>query len=210
MDLNQPRLQTIIQQGSILPMIHTKEATQGSRYLFKDWAHGYIINAQDFLIQSPGFLLNYDKISGNLILTQDKVSAIAIDKDKTKSFTLFDSFNQPYTFALVPGIDKSHYVQVIAAGNNYNIFKLIKTKFVAANYSTDGLASTGNNFDEYADETTYYVIGKSGNPQKITLKKKSLKEAFNDDQVKLNQYFKTNDGDIDDNYLKDLGGYMNK
>jgi hypothetical protein len=70
--------------------------------------------------------------------------------------------------------------------------------------------STGNHYDEYADENTYYVVGKTGVPQKITLKKKSLKEAFSADPAKLNQYFSTNDGDIDDNYLKNLGDYMNK
>jgi len=209
-NLSQNTPPAMMQQGSIMPVIHTKEATQGSRYYFKDWVHGYIVNAGDSLVQNPGFLLNYDKISGSLILTQDRVSVIAIYKDKVKSFTLFDALNQPLTFTIVPQIDKTHYVQVIAAGNNYGIYKLTKTKFVESNYSSDGLASTGNNYDEYADEGTYYVIGKGGAPQKISLRKKALKEAFSADQGKLNQYFQANNADIDDNYLKDLGDYMNR
>ena len=47
-------------------------------------------------------------------------------------------------------------------------------------------------------------------PSKIAPRKKALKEVFNADQGKIDQYFKTNNGDIDDNYLKDLGDYMNK
>jgi len=201
---------TLMAGGSILPAIHTKDATQGSKTLFKDWVHGYVINSGDSLVQNPGFLLNYDKMAGTLLLTEDKASMIALYKDKVKSFTLFDMLNQPYTFTIVPAIDKSHYVQVISSGNNYSIYKLTKTKFIASNYSSDGIASVGNNYDEYEDEFTYYVLGKSGVPQKISLKKKSLKEAFNESPDKLNQYFKTNDGDIDDGYLHDLGDYMNK
>ena len=135
----------IMQQGSIMPSIHVKDATQGSRTLFKDWVHGYIVNSGDTLIQNPGFLLNYDKIGGNLLLTKDKVSTVAIFKNSVHSFTLFDVFNQPYTFTFAPAIDKKHYVQVIADGNNYKIYKLTTTKFVESNYTSDGLASSGNN-----------------------------------------------------------------
>jgi len=205
-----PNTLPITTQGSIMPSIHIKEATQGSRTLFKDWVHGYIVNSGDTLVQSPGFFLNYDKIGGSLLLTRDKVSTIAVYRDKVHSFTLFDNLNQASTFTMVPEIDKKHYVQVLAAGKNYQIYKLTTTKFIASNYSSDGIGSQGNNYDEYADEYTYYVARKGGAPQKISLRKKSLKEAFNADLPKLNQYMQTNDGDIDDNYLKALGDFMNK
>jgi hypothetical protein len=212
MDLsNKSTVASDFTQGSVVTIIHTKDATQGSPYFFKDWAHGYIVNAQDTLIQSPGFLLNYDKMKGVLILTKDKVSMISIYQDKVKSFTLFDVLNQQYTFTIVPEIDKSHYVQVISVGNNYKIYKAVKTKFIPSNYSNDGLASTGNNFDLYDDEFTYYLLNvKTSQLQKITLKKKALKQAFGGEEKKADDYFKSNAGDIDDNYLAALGDYMNK
>jgi len=46
--------------------------------------------------------------------------------------------------------------------------------------------------------------------QKIALKKKAIKEAFAADEDKVTAYFKTNDSDIDENYLHDLGDYMNR
>lgn len=199
------------QQGSAITLIHTKGATQGSRYLFKTWVHGYVVNAQDSLVQNPGILLNYDKTGGRLMLTKDRVSAIAIYQDKVKSFTLFDTFDQPYTFTIVPEIDKTHYVQVLSSGNNYRIYKAIKTRFVAANYESDGLASSGNDFDQYEDEFTYYILNvKTNQLQKISLKKKAIKQAFAAEEKKTNDYFKTNDGDIDDGYLTAIGDYMNK
>jgi hypothetical protein len=198
-------------QGAVFPVFTHKEATQGSRYLFDDWVHGYVVTAADSVIQNPVLFFNYDKIGGGLLLTKDKHAAIEVYRENVKSFTLFDALNQPLTFAPVPEIDKTHYVQVIASGNNYKIYKTIKTKFIASNYESDGLASTGNNFDLYQDEFDYYILNvKTNQLQKIGLKKKVLKQAFAADGTKADGYFKTNDGDIDDNYLASLGDYMNK
>jgi hypothetical protein len=197
-------------QGAILPQFNHREDTKGIRLFFSGWMHGFVVNATDSTIQNPLLFFNYDKIGGSLLLTKDKHVVIQIAKRSIKSFTIFDELNQPHTFNVIPAIDTGHFVQLIAGGNNYSIYKLTKTEFIKSNFSTDGVASSGNHYDEYADENTYYVIGKSGAPQKIALKKKSLKEAFNGDSNKLNQYFSTNSGDIDDNYLKDLGDYMNK
>jgi hypothetical protein len=173
--------------------------------------HGYVVNAHDSTIQSPALFFNYDKMGGSLLLSKDKRAAIEVYNENVKSFTLFDALNQPSTFTMVPEIDKSHYVQVLASGNNYKIFKAIKTKFIASNYSTDGLAATGNNFDLYEDEFTYYILNvKTNQMQKISLKKKVLKQAFVAEEAKADGFFKTNDGDIDDNYLASLGDYMNK
>jgi hypothetical protein len=200
-----------ITQGDAIVAFSHREATQGSRYFFKNFVQGYVINAQDSLVQDPVFQLDYDKIGGNLLLTKDRRTVIAVYNEKVKSFTLFDALNQPYSFTLVPAIDKTHYVQVIADGNNYKIYKAVKTTFVASNYSTNGLTSTGNNYDEYQDEYTYYLLNvKANQVQKISLKKKALKLAFAADETKADSYFKTNDSDIDDNYLAALGDYMNK
>jgi hypothetical protein len=198
-------------QGAIFPVFTHKEETQGSRYLFNTWVHGYVVNAKDSIIQSPLLWFNYDKMSGGLLLTKDKHAAIEVYRENVKFFTLFDALNQPSTFTMAPEIDKTHYVQVIASGNNYKIYKAVSTKFIKSNYESDGLASTGNNFDLYQDEFTYYILNvKTNQLQKIGLKKKALKQAFAADETKADSYFKTNDSDIDDNYLASLGDYMNK
>jgi len=198
-------------QGAIFPVFIHKEETQGSRYLFNTWVHGYVINSRDSLIQNPSLFFNYDKMGGGLLLTKNKHAAIEVYRENVKSFTLFDALNQPSTFAKVPEIDKTHYVQVIASGNNYKIYKSVTTKFIKSDYHSDGLASTGNNFDLYEDEFTYYILNvKTNQLAKIALKKKALKQAFVADENKANNYFKSNDGDIDDSYLASLGDYMNK
>ncbi|HZY37999.1 MAG TPA: carboxypeptidase-like regulatory domain-containing protein [Mucilaginibacter sp.] len=200
----------VIQQGSILPSFTVKQETRGSRYFFQGWVHGFVINAKDSLIQRPEFLFDYDKTEGGLLLSQDGKSAVEIDRDLVKSFTLYGQDGEMSSFDNVPAISKNRYAEVIEKGNKYKIYKLINTEFIKSNYQTNGISSSGNQYDEYVDNSTYYVIGNDGAPRKIALKKKSLKEAFNDDLNKLNDFMKTNDGDIDDNYLAALGDYMNK
>jgi hypothetical protein len=198
--------------GSILPVFRPRDETQGSRYFFKGWVHGYVVTSKDSIVQNSGFKFDYDKIGGGLLLTKDQKSAIEIDKDLIKSFTLYDNLNKPYTFERVPQIDNNHYIQVMANGNKYKIYKATKTSFIRANYSTDGLSSTGNNYDEYIDDNTYYVYDvKTQTLQKLAFKKKSIKEAFTKDQDKLNKFMADHSSDdIDEFYLVSLGSYMNE
>jgi hypothetical protein len=199
-------------QGSIFPVFSPKEATVGSRYFFPAWVHGYVINAQDSLIQNPGFFFNYDKMGGGLLLTKDKNAAIQIDKDLVKSFTLFDNTNTPYMFEDAPAIDTKHYTQVLATGNKYKIYKSISTKFVKANYASDGIMATGHDYDEFVSENVYYVLNEQNNQlQKIDLKKKAIKAAFSGEADKLGKFMADHSDDtIDDTYLSSLGAYMNE
>jgi len=198
--------------GAIFPSFSHKEATEGSRYLLTQWSHGYVVNAQDSIIQKPTFYFNYDKMGGGLLLSQDKRSAIEVDKGLVKSFTLVDAANVSYTFERIPDVDPTHYVQILSTGKKYKIFRTVKTKFVKADYATNGIASTGNNYDSYQDTYEYYVLDLHNNSrQKLDLKKKSIKADFAADAEKVNKFVTDHSDDsIDDSYLSSLGSYMNE
>jgi len=197
--------------GSILPSFNPKEETEGSKYFIKGWAHGYVVTMKDSTIQDPGFFYDYDKMGGGLLLSKDKRSAIEVNRDIVKSFTLYDNSNVAYTFANVSQINPTHYVEVLVSGDKYKIYKTIKTTFEKENFSSDGVMSQGHNYDLYTDESTYYVYEvKTNTLQPIALKKKSLKEAFAKDADKLNKYMSDNSGTIDDFYLTNLGEFMNE
>ena len=189
-----------------------KQEAHGSRYFFEDWVHGYFINPADSLAQNSAYLYNYDKIGGDLLITPNRSSAVAVDPAQFKSFTLFNNSGEGFTFQKIAAIDNNHYVQVLAAGSKYNIYKKIYTHFQKANYSTNGMSSSGNNYDEYIDEPTYYIIDVQTNAvQKLSLKKKALKDAFAKDADKLNKFMSEHaNDDIDDTYLAGLGSYMNQ
>lgn len=199
-------------QGAIFPQFNPKEETQGSRYLFKDWVAGWVINTTNEMIKNPHYVYNYDKMGGGLLATKDGHSAIEVNRDIVKYFSLVGENGDTVTFANIPLLDRTHYVQVISEGNKFGIYKVVKTKFEKANYTTDGVMSQGNNFDSYTDEYSYYMIdAQSGKAQPIALKRKAIKSLFTADVTKVNKFIEDHAADnIDDNYLRNLGIYMNE
>ncbi|MBB3056708.1 hypothetical protein [Mucilaginibacter gotjawali] len=196
--------------SSILPVFTYTEVTHGSQYLFDDWVKGVLISTDGTVYNDPSYGFAYNKVDGALLFTKDRKSAIQVDDSKIKSFTLYDKQDYPENFILMPIIDPAHFVQVIADGNKYKIYKLTITHFVKNNYHNEGMTSTGNNYDEYVDDYTYFVTMNGGAPQKMGLKKKSLREVFKNELDKLNSFFTTNDEPINDIYLRKLGDYLNK
>ncbi|WP_413670318.1 carboxypeptidase-like regulatory domain-containing protein [Mucilaginibacter sp. Mucisp86] len=187
-----------------------QEGLHGSRFLFNDWVHGFGITPKDSLKQSDVYLFNYDKVAGNLIFTRTKKTAMIVVKEEIKGFTLFDENAQPYVFEDVPAINPKKYVQVLSSGSKYKIYKDLGTTFIKASFSTNGITSSGNNYDEYKDEAVYYIVKAGAQPQKVELKSKAIKAAFPADADKVKKFFSDNEGDIDDNYLKALGDYLNQ
>jgi hypothetical protein len=206
------RVNTMNATGNGTVSVTTRqEATQGSRYLYDYWVHGYVISAADSIVQNTHYLFNYDKMNGSLMVNKDNNTVLQIDGNSFKSFVLFDKQVSNHVFVKVPAISPQRYVEVIADGPKYKIYKDIATKFHKADFSTNGIASTGNNYDEYIDQNFYYVIKEGGQPVKLQLKKKALKEAFAADVDKLNKFMSVaGSGDIDEVYLKQLGEAMNK
>lgn len=190
---------------------HQKGNVHGNRYLFDNFVHGFFINSSGNLAHAGDYTFDYDKIGGGLLLTRDNVNVMQLSWDQIKSFTLFSNKDETFTFEEAPSIDISHYVQVISSGKKYKIYKLIKTKFVRADYVNTGVTQHGNDYDEYVDDADFYVWDVQANKaQKFALKKKSLKDGFPNDADKVNKYVSDNKGSIDEAYLGKLGNYMNQ
>jgi hypothetical protein len=198
--------------GGNLFNVSTKEDTKGSRYLVGDgWAKGYVVDKNGASIKNDNFSYNYDKINGSLLLTQDKRAAVDVDRDQIKSFTIYDKLDQPQTYELVTSIDPTHYSQVLSNGSKYKVYKYTKTTFVKSNFQTNGMTSTGNRYDEYVDEPTYYVLNvKTSALQKISLKGKAIKQVFAADADKVKAYFSDHaDDDINETFLSNLADSLN-
>lgn len=190
---------------------HEKGNLRGNRYLFDHFVHGYIVNRDNRLVYNQVYLVNYDKISGLPVLTDDNENILQFSWDQLIAFTLFNGNDTRVSFVKEPTIDNAHFLQVLASGEKYKIYKLIKTKFVRADYVNSGVISHGNDYDEYVDDTDYYVWDvRSGRAQKIALKKKSIKDGFPAEADKVNKYLADAKGSIDDAWLSKLGDYMNQ
>ena len=189
-----------------------QEELHGSPYLFNNWVHGYALTNLDSIKENDGYLFNYEKTSGILLYTDDGKTMNALDRTNIKKFIFFDDNAQPVTFESVPAIDPKHYLQVLGSGKKYNIYKQLNTKFLKADFQTNGISSSGNNYDSYVDEGKYYIYQvNNGGFHEISLRKKSIKAAFPAEISKINTFMSQHDADeLDDNYLKNLGDFINE
>lgn len=197
--------------GGVLAPGHQKGNVHGNQYLFNTFVPGYFIQTSGELVYDPNARLDYDKIGGLLLRTTDNKTMGELSTGDVKSFSLFGDHDKLVTFVKLPAVDQTHYVQSLASGKKYNIYKTIKTKFVHSDYVNTGVSSHGNDYDEYVDDSDYYVTaGPDGQPKKLSLRKKGIKEAFAADADKVSKFMSENSGDIDDDYLSKLGDYLNQ
>ena len=203
-------LPTFMTEEGQVAVAHRNARLVGSRYLFDTFAHGYFTYRADKRFYNQSCLFNYEKVSGFLLITVDKHNVREVDRGEIKSFTLYDKADQRYDFEQVPEIDKIHYLQVLACGAKYKILKLIKTGFTSSGVAHTASGDIGQDHDEFVDETEYYVFNVQTNQvQKVTLKKKALKEAFPKETDKVNKFMSENSGTLNDAYLGKLGAYIN-
>jgi hypothetical protein len=189
-----------------------KDETRGTRYLFPNWVKGTVVDSASHLFNNPSFLFNYDKMNHGLLLTTDKKDVNEIEKVDIKSFTLINDMGVPSVFVRIPFIDSAVFFQPIGENSgDYAAYKLTTTKFVKANFKTDGMVETGKNYDEYVDITEYYIVYNNGKQyKKVELSKKSLKKAFGDNPKAAAYFVQYKSDDVDENYLSFLMRALNQ
>jgi hypothetical protein len=199
--------------GSYLSVFLNKENTVGSRYLFDRWVKGKIVSLQDVVISNDSFLFNYDKVSRILIATPDKQNIIEINLNVVKSFTLTDS-DEEMVFEKMPMInDRDFFIGLVKNKDKYSLYKMVKTKFEKANYTTNGIFESGKKYDEFIDEFEYYIVFPGEKEfKKIGLKRKSIKEVLVKEEKKVKEYFSNGNeaATIDESFLKGLITFLNQ
>jgi hypothetical protein len=199
-----------LNSGATLPMITHQEDTKGSRYLLKSFAPGVIVDNAGHIITDSFNLLNYDKIDGQLMIATDARNYLEVDKEKVVAFA-FKTPDTSFVFLNVPALSKVSYFLLIANGPKYSVYKSVRTKFSKANYQSNGLVESGHNYDEYVDNETYFWVRNDDSAGVFELKKKSIKTAFGRDKAKVDAFFSQHKyDDIDDSFVKELIGYLNK
>jgi hypothetical protein len=199
-----------VNYGGMMPVYHQPTETKGSRYLLGNWSPGLVVNQFDTIIKNDSYSYNFDKITGDLLMTQDMKSQIEIDRSQVKSFALKSS-EIGYVFVHAPLIDNGdRYFQLLGQGVKYAAYKSIKTKLVKANGVSTGLTSVGNDYDEYVDEIIYYFVDlKNKTVKQFELKKKSIKDVA-PEKDKTEKYFADHKkDDINDRFVAGFVYYLN-
>jgi hypothetical protein len=162
--------------------------TVGSRFLFSDWAKATVADNSGSVF-SEG-LFNFDKVGQNLYMKLPDTNAVLhINKHDIKSVSLTDG-TLTYVLKKVPQLDTNNFYAALVEGNKYSLYRFTKTTFVPSDYTSNGIVTSGNLYDEYKDEITYYVIFPNGSVHETSLKKKSVKNLFGSEKAKVDNFFK--------------------
>lgn len=186
----------------------TQEPTHGSRYLYSDWVPGFGITKKDSLVVEITNMYNFDKISGNIMYTNDGISMAAVSTSQIKSFSLFDKKGHPHVYESMPAVNDKPFVEVLLSTPKYKIYKKVDTKLNRADFHTNGVIEMGHRYDEYVDNERYYFVGADGKPQSMSLKKSTLKKLLGGDAD--NFIAAQGSRDVDEDYVKDLSASMSK
>jgi hypothetical protein len=194
-----------------VPSFERKAETVGNQYLFEDWVSGVVVNI-DGVSFGDGYLFNYNKLSQNLyVKVKDTAAAFLVNKHQLKSIWLTDGTRQ-FLLERVAAIDSNYFYNAIVKSNKYSLYSLTKTKFIASNYVTNGMTSSGNLYDEFKDEVVYYIVFPDGTAKTIPSKKKAIKSLFEADKEKVEEFYKNNDNannSFGESFLKSLVEYLN-
>lgn len=195
---------------NFLPTVYHKDATHGSPFLLYLYVPGLVVNDSYKVINQPGYLYNYDKVTGNLLLKRNNESPIAVNREQVRSFCLKVD-KGGLIFTRVPMINTNEFYQVIYKGPKYSAYKLYKNKFVNANQKTNGYISEGKDYDEYEDIITYFLVDeKKSEPHPFELTRKSIRKTFEPIDPNIEQYFKDHKAEeISELYVSHLVGSLN-
>ena len=193
---------------SALPAFSIKEGTKGSRYLLGDrWGAGVVITQSDSIVDNKALQYNFDKIDQKLYTTSDQHTVIELDKPTVKAFAIKDG-DSLMIFDHVAAIDMQRYFIAIipAAAGKYSLYKNLITKFVKSDFHSDGMAESGNPYDEYKDNIEYYVVLPDGKEyKKVELKKKSIRDALPAATARVDAWLSSHKyDDINETFLKGL------
>jgi hypothetical protein len=192
---------------------NNEENTKGTRFLFDSWVNGdSVINTQGNYINTATFLFNFDKMTNNVLVTQDKINIMAVAPTGINSFILEDKGRQ-YIFEHVKAIDSTKFFLALVKNETwYSLYKEFITKFAEANFRNDGLIQTGKEYNEYKDESQYYIVQQGNVTAKlIDLKPKVIKAVFGEKKEKADAYFRQHKDDaVDESFLIGLITYLNQ
>jgi hypothetical protein len=194
-----------------MPTVYHKEPTVGSPFLLHSYTRGLVINQLDSVIDKPDYLFNYDKMSGNLLLKRDNDLPIAVNKAQVKYFCLKRS-KGGYIFERVPLINSGEFFQVLLKGLKYSCYKMYRSKFVPMNQHTNGYVTEGNDYDEYQDFYTYFLLDQKKEEVVVfELTKKSIRKTFPSKNAIVEKYIKDHrNDDMDEIYITGLVEKLNE
>lgn len=180
----------------------------GSQFLYTDWADGYAVDNNDV---KHAALFNYDKVREIFYMKEkDKDQVFIVTPSLVKSISISDGTNS-YTFGKIQAINGDKMCLILTKGRKYSFCGVLKTKYIPADYNTNGIISSGNLYEEYQDELHYYVVLGDGTAKEVNMKKKALKSVFGSERDKVDKFLSDNaTADVNEKLVEGLVNYLNQ
>jgi len=196
--------------GSALPVFLIKEDTKGNRYLYEKWVTGSVVGVDGVVYNSSKYLFNYDKIGQKLLMLLDSTKMLVLNSGDIAGFTLQDDTSQYHFERLKNSTDLNFYQALYKDEKGYSFYKLLKTKFMKADYQSNGIVESGRKYDEYVDEELFFILSAKQELSRIDFKKKSLEKVFEHEASKLQSFFDQHKGEkVNEEFVRNLVEFIN-
>ena len=199
-----------VYNGSALPVFLIKEDTKGNRYLYEKWVKGSVVGVDGVIYNSSKYLFNYDKIGQKLLMLLDSSKMLTLNSGDISGFTLQDDTSQYHFERLKNSTDLNFYQALHKDEKGYSFYKLLKTKFMKADYESNGIVESGRKYDEYVDEEQFFILSAKQELSRIEFKKKSLEKVLDNESSKVQLFFDQHKGEkVNEEFVQSLLQFLN-
>ena len=210
-DINGP-MPDDMRRGRNMSEFFSKEETVGSVYLTRNWIKGKVELTNHKLLPEPGnpMLFNFDKINNVVYAINRDNKLLFYPEDSVVSFNLVDD-NTVFSFQKVSWISDNFFLMpILNSDKGYSLYKRLFTRFLQADFSSEGYYTKGRKFDEYVDYYEYYITY-PGNTlfRKLYLKEKDIRRALRDETKLLDDFFTIHEHEINEQSLIGIVQYIN-
>jgi hypothetical protein len=200
-----------IHRGRDMTQFFSKDETVGSIYLTRNWAKGVVELSNHTRLPQPDqpLLFNFDKIN-NVVYTVNRENKVVFyPSDSVISFNLVDD-NTVYSFEKIFWISDNFFLMpILKSDKGYSLYKRLFTRFLQADYSSEGYYTRGRKFDEYVDYYEYYITYPGNNLfRKLYLKEKDIRRGLKDESKLLDDFFIIHDHEINEQSLISIIQYI--
>jgi hypothetical protein len=210
-DINGP-IPDDMRRGRNMSQFFSKDETVGSVYLTRNWIKGSVELTNHKLLPEPGnpLLFNFDKINNVVYAINRDNKLLFYPEDSVVSFNLVDD-NTVFSFQKVSWIGDNFFLMpILKSDKGYSLYKRLFTKFIQADFSSEGYYTKGRKFDEYVDYYEYYITYPGNNLfRKLYLKEKDIRKALRDEIKLLDDFFAIHENEINEQSLIGIVQYIN-
>ena len=191
---------------------------KGSQFFYPTWAKGSVTTINNEVI-FKNYMFLFDRVRHELFIVykpddNDPKEVLQGDKPQIRSF----SINTDREHVFVPGRiyateNPGDFYEVLEKNDSaYTLLKYVKTRLVKFDKSDIEKVKRGDMYDEFVDNTTYYIVYRSAKPVKISFREKSIISALPlSKKTVIENYFNDHgQQEQNDDFLIKLVGIINQ